>query len=65
MVRTKIFEWLGLIIVFISILANGYIRSDGITTGTAMNFTVIGMILGAILTFTFFFIRKAATKTNS
>lgn len=58
MVRNKIFEWVGFIIVIVSIFANGSFRADGITTGTGINLSVIGIIVGAILAFTFFFIRK-------
>ncbi|WP_019412736.1 hypothetical protein [Paenisporosarcina sp. TG20] len=61
MKRTKIFEWIewiGFIIVFVSIGVNASIRHDGITTGTGINLSVIGIIVGAILTFTFYFIRK-------
>lgn len=62
MVRTKIFEWLGFIIIGVSIYANASLRADGITTGTGINLSVIGIIAGAIITFTFFFIRKFGNK---
>ncbi|WP_144512151.1 hypothetical protein [Bacillus sp. FJAT-22090] len=62
MVKNKIFEWIGFIIVIVSIYANGSIRADGITTGTGINLSVIGIIAGAILAFTFFFVRKFGNK---
>lgn len=62
MVRNKIFEWIGFIIVLISIYANGSFRADGITTGTGINLSLIGIISGAIIAFTFFFFRKFGTK---
>lgn len=62
MVKTKIFEWIGFIIVVVSIFFNGYIRADGITKGTEINLTVIAIIVGAILTFIFFFISKFGNK---
>lgn len=58
----KIIEWIGFIIVIVSIYANGSFRADGITTGTGINLSVIGIIVGVILTFTFFFIRKFGNK---
>ncbi|PUB10044.1 hypothetical protein [Paenisporosarcina sp. OV554] len=60
--RTKIFEWIGFIIVCVSIYANASFRADGTNTGTGINLTVIGMIMGAILTCTFFYIRKFGNK---
>ena len=62
MARNKIFEWISFVIVIVSIYANGSIRADGITTGTGVNLSVIGIIVGGILTFTFFFIRKFRSK---
>jgi hypothetical protein len=62
MARNKIFERIGFIIVIVSIYANGSFRADGITTGTGINLSVIGIIGGAILTFNFFFIRKFGNK---
>ena len=62
MVRNKVFEWIGFIIVIVSIFANASLRADGITTGTGINLSVIGIIVGAILAFTFFFIRKSKNK---
>ncbi|MFF2754447.1 hypothetical protein ACFVR1_11965 [Psychrobacillus sp. NPDC058041] len=62
MARNKIFEWVGFVIVIVSIFANGSFRANGITTGTGINLSVIGIIAGAILTFTFFFIRKFGNK---
>lgn len=62
MVRNKVFEWVGFIIVIVSIFANGSFRADGITTGTGINLSVIGIIVGAILAITFFFIRKSENK---
>ena len=62
MVRNKVFEWAGFIIVIVSIFANGSFRADGITTGTGINLSVLGIIVGAVLTFTFFFIRKSRNK---
>ncbi|WP_075619093.1 hypothetical protein [Paenisporosarcina indica] len=61
MLRTK-FEWIGFIIVGISLYVNGAFRADGITTGTGINLSVIGIIVGAILTLTFFFIRIFGKK---
>lgn len=63
MLRTK-FEWIGFIIVCFSIYANGAFRADGITTGTGINLSVIGIIVGAILTFTLFLIRKFGKKKH-
>lgn len=60
--RTKIFEWIGFIIVCVSIYANASFRADGPNTGTGINLTVIGMIMGAILTCYFFYIRKFVNK---
>jgi len=55
MARNKIFEWISFVIVIVSIYANSSFRADGITTGTGVNLSVIGIIVGVILTFTFFF----------
>lgn len=49
----KLFEWIGFIIVGVSIYANAIIRADGITTGLGINLSIIGMITGVILTLTF------------
>ncbi|WP_391117400.1 hypothetical protein [Psychrobacillus sp. L3] len=65
MVKNKGFEWFGFIIVIVSIFANGSFRTDGITTGTGINLSVIGIIVGAIIAFTFFFIRKFGNKAVS
>lgn len=62
MARNKIFEWIGFIIIIVSIYANGSFRADGITSGTGINLSVIGIIVGVILTFTFFFFRKFGNK---
>lgn len=62
MVRNKIFEWIGFVIVLISVAVNGTLRAKGITTGTEINLTIIGIIVGLVLAFTFFFIRKFRTK---
>ena len=62
MARNKIFEWIGFAIVIVSIYANGSFREDGITSGTGINLSVIGIIVGAILTITFFFNRKFGNK---
>ncbi|CAM3303392.1 LPXTG-motif cell wall anchor domain-containing protein [Filibacter tadaridae] len=57
--RTKVFEWIGFIIVCVSIIIHSIFRANGITTGMGINLSVIGIVLGAILAFTFFFIRKS------
>ena len=62
MAKNKIFEWIGFVIIIVSIYANGSFRADGITTGTGINLSVIGIIVGVIITFTFFFIRKFGNK---
>ncbi|QUG41220.1 hypothetical protein KD050_18365 [Psychrobacillus sp. INOP01] len=62
MLSNKIFEWIGFIIVLVSIYANGSFRADGITTGAGINLSVIGIIVGVILAFTFFFMRKFGNK---
>ena len=62
MTRNKIFEWIGFVIIIISIYTNASFRADGITTGTGINLSVIGIVVGVILTFTFFFIRKYRNK---
>ena len=51
MVRNKIFEWIGFVIVLISVAVNGTLRAKGITTGTEINLTIIGIIVGLVLTF--------------
>lgn len=63
--RNKTFEWVGFLIVIVSIFANVSFREDGITTGTGIYLSVIGIIVGAILAFTFFFIRKFGSKAVS
>ena len=62
MAKNKIIEWIGFAIIIVSIYANGSFRADGITTGTGINLSVIGIIVGVIITFTFFFIRKFGNK---
>lgn len=42
MAKNKIFEWIGFVIIIVSIYANGSFRADGITTGTGINLSVIG-----------------------
>lgn len=61
---TKIFEWIGFIIVGVSIYANAIIRADGITSGAGINLSIIGMITGVILTLTFFLVRKLKVTQN-
>lgn len=58
MIRNKLFEWIGFIIVGVSIYANASIRAEGITTGAGIDLSILGMITGTILTFNFFFMRK-------
>ena len=65
MVRNRIFEWIGFIIVIVSVVANGAFRAEGLTTVTEINLSIVGIIAGAILTFTFFFIRKYRNKIVS
>lgn len=65
MLRNKILEWIGFIIVGVSIYANALLRADGITTGTEINLSIIGMITGAVLTFTLFLIRKSRNKNEN
>ena len=63
MFRNKSFEWLGFMIVGVSIYANAIIRENGTTTGYGINLSVAG-IVGAILTFTFFSNRKFGNKED-
>lgn len=42
--KSKIFEWIGFIIVVVLIFANRYIRANGITKGIEINLTLIGVI---------------------
>ena len=60
----KLFEWIGFIIVGVSIYANAIIRADGITTGLGINLSIIGMITGVILTLTFSSWNKSNNKPH-
>jgi len=64
MLKTKVFEWIGFIIVLASIVANASIRASGNTNGTWINITMFGMIMGAIIAFIFFFIRIFGSKKH-
>jgi len=59
MKKTKFFEWLGFLIVLASIYANGLIRHNGNSDTIWFNVTIVVMAIGAITTFTAFFIRKS------
>lgn len=56
--KTKIFEWLGWLMVMASIWANGVIRNNGNSDSIWLNITVALMAIGATITFVTYFIRK-------
>ena len=58
MKKTKIFEWLGWLIVMASIWSNAQIRSSSNSNNIWLNVTVAGMAMGAAITFVASFIGR-------
>ena len=56
--KSKIYEWLGFLIVIASIWADGMIRSKGNSHTIWLYVTVSGMVIGTTITFVAYFIRK-------
>ncbi|AFQ43507.1 hypothetical protein Desmer_1514 [Desulfosporosinus meridiei DSM 13257] len=56
MIRTKIFEWLGFLIIIFSVLAYNLLRSKGYSQTFWFN---ISIAIGATISFISFFIRKS------
>lgn len=60
----KFFEWLGLIVCMVSILANGIIRHNGLSGTLWSNVTFYTIFIGMIITVGAFFGRKFKNKES-